>query len=125
MTIKWGTDNHYGVAIDAPNWEEAIAKAKDQHVDAQDWQADAPRAGKCKLEGEECEFRRFKASWCGDPAAPFRIRVVKKGAGVYIAQVCLVGRVGRALVHCSAFSALRVSPSRCPGRWVVSGQRRR
>ena len=53
MTIKWGTDNHYGVAIEAPNWEEAIAKAKDEHEDAQDWQQDAPRAGKCKLDGEE------------------------------------------------------------------------
>ena len=99
MTIKWGTDNHYGVAIDASNWDEAIAKAKAEHEDAQDWEQDAPRGGKCKLDGEEYEFKRFKASWCGDKDTPFRIRVVKKGAGLFIAQVCLVGRVGRALVH--------------------------
>ena len=99
MTIKWGTDNHYGVAIDASNWDDAIAKAKAEHEDAQDWEQDAPRGGKCKLDGEVYEFRPFKASWCGDSDAPFRIRVVKKGAGLFIAQVCLVGRVGRALVH--------------------------
>ena len=99
MTIKWVTDTHYGVAIKESNWDAAIAKAKAEHLDAKDWEQDAPRGGKCKLDGEEYEFKRFKASWCGDKDTPFRIRVVKKGAGLFIAQVCLVGRVGRALVH--------------------------
>ena len=99
MTFQWGTDSHYGVAIDASNWDEAIAKAKAEHQDATDWKQDAPSAGTCKLEGVKYEFKRLKAAWNGDWNAPFRIRVVKKGPQVYIAQVCLVGRVGRALVH--------------------------
>ena len=99
MTFQWGTDSHYGVQIDASDWDEAIAKAKAEHQDATDWKQDAPSAGKCKLEGVAYEFKRLKAAWNGDWNAPFRIRVVKKGAGLFIAQVCLVGRVGRALVH--------------------------
>ena len=97
--FQWGTDSHYGVKIDASDWDEAIAKAKAEHQDATDWKQDAPSAGTCKLEGVKYEFKRLKAAWNGDWNAPFRIRVVKKGPQVYIAQVCLVGRVGRALVH--------------------------
>ena len=99
MTLKWGSDTHYGVAINASSWDAAIAKAKAEHLDAKDWEQDAPRGGKCKLDGEEYEFKRFKASWPGGDN-PLRIRVVKKGAALFITQVCLVGRVGRrALVH--------------------------
>ena len=99
MTLKWGSDTHYGVVIKESNWDDAIAKAKAEHVDATDWEQDAPRGGKCKLDGEVYEFKRFKASWPGE-GPPLRIRVVKKGSGLYLAQVWLVGRVGRcALVH--------------------------
>ena len=98
MTLQWGSDTHYGVVIKESNWDDAIAKAKAEHQDASDWEQDAPRGGKCKLDGEVYEFKRFKASWPGG-RHPLRIRVVAKGTGLYLAQVCLVGRVGRALVH--------------------------
>ena len=114
--FEWVTDTHYGVQIDASDWDEAVEKAKAEHRDATDWKADAPSAGTCKLEGQKYEFKWYKAAWNGDWSNPFRIRIVQKGPKVYIAQVCVVGRVAR---------AWWVSTSRCPGRWVVSGQRRR
>ena len=114
--FEWVTDTHYGVKIDASDWDEAFEKMKVQHEDATDWKADAPSAGTCKLEDQKYEFKRYKAAWKEDWSNPFRVRIVKKDTNVYIAQVCVVGRVAR---------AWWVSTSRCPGRWVVSGQRRR
>ena len=98
MAIQWGSDTHYGVEIKKTAWADAIAEAKAEHEDATDWEQDAPRAGKCKMDGELKDFKRFKASWPG--GGVLRIRVVSMRPGLYLAQVCLVGRVDRyALVH--------------------------
>ena len=114
--FDWVTDTHYGVKLAASDWEQAFEKMKVHHEDASDWKADAPSQGKCKLEGEEYVFKRYKAAWKEDWSNPFRVRIVLKDKDVYIAQVCVVGRVAR---------AWWVTTSRCPGRWVVSGRRRR
>ena len=116
--FEWMSDTRYGVKIDAKGWDEAFEKMKLEHEDASDWKADAPSKGTCKLEkaGEKYEFKRYKAAWKEDWSNPFRVRIVLKDKDVYIAQVCVVGRVAR---------AWWVSTSRCPGRWVVSGQRMR
>ena len=114
--FEWMSDTRYGVKIDAKGWDEAFEKMKLEHEDASDWKADAPSKGTCKLEGEKYVFKRYKAAWKGDWSNPFRVRIVLKDTDVYIAQVCVVGRVAR---------AWWVTTSRCPGRWVVSGQRRR
>ena len=98
MAIQWGSATHYGVEIKKMDWTDAIAEAKAEHEDATDWEQDAPRAGKCKMDGELKDFKRFKASWPG--GGVLRIRVVAMKTGLYLAQVCLSGRVGRyALVH--------------------------
>ena len=93
MAIQWGSATHYGVEIKETGWAEAIAKAKAEHTDATDWEQDAPRAGKCKIDGDLKDFKRFKAQWPG--GGVLRIRVVSLKPGLFLAQVCLVGRVGR------------------------------
>ena len=93
LTIKWGSETHQGVDIKAKTWEEAIDKAKALHGDVTDWEQDLLRAGKCKVGGELCDFKRWKGLFPG--GGVFRIRVVALKPGLYLAQVCQVGRVDR------------------------------